>query len=102
MWIWLRVGETGLQLLTLGDWCVPGHPLHDAARPSDFLLSHLTLFSRRDTAHAATWGATLQATVQVHPQPAPPGHPGRSSIQIHVNISVCYCVLSRRSSYYEW
>lgn len=57
-----------LQLLTLGDWCVPGHPLHDAARPSDFLLSHLTMFLRRDFAHAETWEATLEATVRVRGQ----------------------------------
>lgn len=87
--VWLRAWEAGMQLLTLGDWCVPGHPLHDASRPSDFLLSHLTLFTRRDTAHAATWHATLQATVQVRPQPAPSGHPGLTSIHIHVNASVC-------------
>jgi len=59
-----RCHNSQTQLLTLGDWCVPGHPLHDAARPSDFLLSHLTMFLRRDFAHAETWEATLEATVR--------------------------------------
>lgn len=52
------------QLLTLGDWCVDGHALHDAARPSDFMLSHLLLFSQRDKERAATWAACLEATIQ--------------------------------------
>ncbi len=53
------------QVLTPGDWCGPGHALHAVARPSDFLLSHLALFAAEDEAHASTWTACLEATLQV-------------------------------------
>ena len=53
------------QVMTLGDWCVEGHKLRAVARSSDFLPSHLALFAEEDTAHAATWTACLDATLQV-------------------------------------
>ena len=52
-------------MLTLGDWCVPGHELRAVARPSDFMLTHLALFGAEDKDNAATWAACFDATLQV-------------------------------------
>jgi hypothetical protein len=54
-----------LQVLTLGDWCVPGHELRAVARPSDFMLTHLALFGAEDEDNVATWAACFDATLEV-------------------------------------
>lgn len=53
-------------MLTLGDWCVPGHELRAVARPSDFMLTHLALFGAEDEDNVATWAACFDATLEVH------------------------------------
>ena len=57
-----------MQVLTLGDWCVPGHKLHGIARPSDFMLTHLSMFAAEDRDNVATWAACFDATLQVMPK----------------------------------
>lgn len=54
-----------MQVLTLGDWCVPGHELRAVARPSDFMLTHLALFAAEDEDNVKTWGACFDATLEV-------------------------------------